>query len=1585
MADKPPRRPTLSDDWLTPEIAETLTQEERALALRLGQEVGRMLDPRDLRRRGGGGIAELVLHALGLLRTLRPDEIRVRVESPGGHRAGRTAVEVVTPDCPFLLDTLRMNLRRLGHREMLMLHPLLPVERNPDGTLLRVPKEGQEAPLDCYLYAEIPRLRDPERCAQLERELLHVYGQVRTLVGDHGRMVEVLRGHVSNLGCAAPHLRGGTPRAQRLTEFLDWIANDNYIFFGYRHYSVGRDGEEWLVQADSGSGLGILHDVNLSRFREPRAGGELPSVIRTRLADDRLVFFDKSRTDSMIHRAGKLDCIRVKTLDEKGQVVGFGQFVGLLTYSAIRSRGSEIAILLERRKQLLSELGHEPGSYTYKLAEQAYDSLPIEALFQFDLSDVKHAVDRIVNAIESSGLGVYLLPDPLSRSFFISVILPRSRYDEELRIDLEKLLCTKYGATYTDNRVTFLDDEVALIHFFCSGSEEIDVEALQQVQLEVESRVVRWEEGLEAALLERCPEERAYALVDEYRAAFPERYQVVTPGRIAVHDVEALERLRSGSQGVELDLRQEEGDLWRLNAYQRERPYLTDLLPTLDHFGLRVVDATLTEIAPAANDPLWIVTFRLEEPTILDGGLKKRLLHSLTRTFSAEAGDDVLNRLVLRVGLDWREVELLRAFVAYAHQIGSPLGKRFACDVLTAHPDATRALIHRFRVRFDPDLSGPRDKAEEEALAALECARVEIPGAAEDRVFGLLGNLVESSVRTSYFAPPIGPDFLVALKFDSTRVAQMPVPRPFAEIYVHSLTMSGIHLRGGPVARGGVRWSDRPGDFRTEVLGLMKTQMVKNGVIVPVGSKGGFVLRRRIPDPQQAAREAELQYERFIRALMSLTDDRSGERIVPPARVVRHDGDDPYLVVAPDKGTARFSDVANRVSEGVGFWLGDAFASGGSEGYDHKRQAITARGAWVCICRHFRELRVDVEREPFTVVGIGDMSGDVFGNGMLLARRARLLAAFNHLHVFLDPSPDPEVSWNERKRLFGLRASSWLDYDPAKISEGGGVFDRSAKEIRLSPQARQMLEVDAETLSGEELTRAVLCMSVDLLWNGGIGTYVKATRESHSDVGDRADDAVRVNAPEVRARVVGEGGNLGFTPRARVEFALKGGKINTDAVDNSGGVDLSDREVNFKILLAPACRAGTLSRDRRNQVLSECVGEAVERVLFNSQSQSLCLSLDERRAQEDPESFLRAADFLSREQGLDPELEGLPTPDEVRSRAAAREGPVYTRPELAVLLGHTKLLTRRSLLESDVPDLPVLRELLEGYFPVSMRTRFREEIGKHPLRREITAMVLSNRVVDRAGVAMLPALVESLGVDPAHVIAAYQLSGSILDAPRIRDTLRSTDLPAAARLGGLLRLEQAVGEATHLFLGLELAAPSTADALESWRVNRERLAHGLAAVSLSPQDRAVSVSESLTREGLPEPLAHEIVGMPDLARTLPALPLVERLERPLESVLRAWLRVGEATRLGELLERLEAEGRRGGWDSLAARSLALQLLEVQRQLTEAALSQPDAEVGGFIQARRAPLERISSTVDRIEGEPTLAPVAFLVRQLRRLC
>jgi glutamate dehydrogenase len=1009
------------------------------------------------------------------------------------------------------------------------------------------------------------------------------------------------------------------------------------------------------------------------------------------------------------------------------------------------------------------------------------------------------------------------------------------------------------------------------------------------------------------------------------------------------------------------------------------------LLPVLHNCGLRVVDATLAEVALDSDPVLWITTCRMASEAEPGGGCPPRAMETLRAVLRGVIEDGTLNRLVVGAQLAWPEVSLLRAYLAYAAQLGIGPQVRFASTVLQRHPEATRCLVALFRASLDPDGDGDREAAIAAAQDAVRNAREPISTADEDRIFSLLQDLIGATVRTNFFTAPAEGEHIVVLKLKPRELARAPSPRPYAEIFVYAPSFSGTHLRGGPVARGGIRWSDRIQDFRKEILDLQRTQMVKNGLIVPAGAKGGFVLRRHFDSSNEAQAEADRQYARFMAALLQVTDNYADGAVVPPPRVVCLDGDDPYLVVAADKGTAHLSDVANRVAADSGYWLGDAFASGGSRGFDHKQLGITARGAWICARRHFLELGTDIEQEPFSLAGIGDMSGDVFGNGLLLARTGRLRAAFNHVHIFLDPDPDPERAWAERKRMFDLPHSSWRDYDPDAISAGGGVFQRAAKAIELSPEARAALAIAETQLSGEELVSAILKMPVDLLWNGGVGTYVKSSDETHLDVGDRANDGVRVDARDLRARVVAEGGNLGFTRLARVEFALAGGRINSDAVDNSGGVDLSDHEVNLKVLLAQRVASGSLSAGERDRLLADSAEEASCSVLANSAYQSRAISLDVLRGARDPGRMLIATEFLERHAGLHPQLESLADAESLRARINAA-GQGYTRPELAILLGYTKMLVKRELIAADVPDHPSLHKVLRKYFPEGLRRD--DEIALHPLRREITATRLTNLVIDQAGVTLIPELTSALGAGSADVVSAYYAMDDLLGGTELRAQLAAQPITETARLAAALRIEAAIRTACRTHLSLEPCALESGEDAQRRRAAMQELREAVeSALSEAASRRVRRSAGELEGDGIDRDLAAAIARLPAVVGGLGALSLMDRSAVPLAELVRLHAAVGERTRITWLLECLdELEGE--GWDRIATESLYLEMLQAQRDLCARLLSAggPHEPLDILEQRAGAALERLNTTARELAGEArlTLSPLTVLAQQIRRI-
>jgi glutamate dehydrogenase len=1524
-------------------------------------ELEAALDPAELRRRGSDALHELAIDAAAFASLRLPGEIRVRVGNPGGHRAGRTSVEVLIADQPFIVDSVRLTLRRLDRRELLLLHPLLALEREADGTITRIGRDAVGRTRESYVYAELRQLAHEAERVELEQELERALADTRCVVADHAPMLAQLHEHVANLEACAAALPGGPERARDLAAVLRWLEAKNFLFMGYRRYEAQRGKRGWQVELEPASGLGLLRGATDSRFSESAGDAPPPPLVGTRLDDERVIFFDKTRSDSTVHRHGRLDSVSLKLLDKDARPVGFGRFVGLLTHRAIRMRPSDIPILAARRMRAVASLGSESGSHTYKTALEAYDCLPVEFLFPAEPAEVARTVSRIVAAAERRKLEVTTVADATNRSFFVSVALPRQHYEERIREEIDRLLETEHAARHIDHRSSFLDDDLALVHFFCGCDRELDLAALGKLEAQIAAIVERWEDRFETALVADQPSDRALRLADAYADAFPEPYRVVTSAQEAVLDVRHLERLHTGESPVELglDFATEYGDArtHRLKIYLRARPYLTELLSVVHQFGVRVIDATSTEVHALARPSAWIVSFRIEPmaPGSGAGEVEARALDGLRAALSARVDSDDLNRLILGADLDWRAVDVLRAYLEFARQIGQAPRGSAARDALVRHPEAARAVVSLFRARFDPDLGNRREGELAEAARALAAAREPIASAAEDRVFAVLENLVRNTLRTSFYVPAApGAPHEVAFKIDSARVTGMPAPAPWVEIFVHSCELVGVHLRGGPVARGGLRWSDRLQDVRSEVLALWRTQMVKNGLIVPAGAKGGFALRRAPADPGAARAEADRLYARFVSALLRLTDTVTAGVVTAPPRVVRHDGDDPYLVVAADKGTAHLSDVANRIAAENGFWLGDAFASGGSNGYDHKREAITARGAWLCAQRHFLELGRDPERECFSVVGIGDMSGDVFGNGLLLMRNAKLVAAFDHRHVFVDPEPEPERALEERKRLFALPRSSWADYARETLSPGGGVYERGAKRITVSPEARRALGCSAESLSGEELVRAILRAPVDLLWNGGIGTYVKAADESHADVGDRANDAVRVDAREVRARVVAEGGNVGFTQLARIELALAGGRIDSDAIHNAGGVALSDHEVNFKILLAPLAGSETLPPAERSAVLRACAAAADDAVLERCASQSGCLSLDALRAQADPERLTQAAEYLVADAELDAALERLPSRELARARG-------WTRPELAVLLGYSKRLCKRALATAELPAHPLLAELFHAYFPKALRERFAHELETHQLRDAITATCVANYAIDRAGVTLVPEQTRALGAAVPEVLFAWLAADHLLGAQAARAAAAAGDGAELARLRTLIGVEDAVARAAGLGLGLEGRA------------------------FLEPADarkRGAAVEDLRARLGATGPES-----LSALSRALPVVWLAERSSSPVARALETWIELGARTRIHWLLERLTQVELGDGWNRVSAAALAL---EMNRALCD--LCERELASGGARRASRSrgDLERALRSVEEIAAQidsasRSFAPLLVLSQRIRRLC
>jgi glutamate dehydrogenase len=1317
---------------------------------------------------------------LELARVRAAGEPLIRVRDPQEGAGAGSVVEIVTDDMPFLVESLMAAVARAGAETVRVIHPIVVVRRGPTGELAEVLTEADPAapPADALVESWIHLDLSPgdvDRAA-LEEALARVLRDVREVVEDAEPMVRRAGQVAGDLPRRSP-VPGGTNPAD-VAELLRWLADGHFTFLGYQHYTVRGDD----LHAEPESGLGVL------RKGSTIAGKFAPKVEKAGGQDELLVMTRASAPSPL--RPVHPYYLAIRTFDAGGRLVGEHRFLGLLTVPALYESVLDIPVVERRVRDAIHRAGFPLESYSGQRMLEVISGLPREELFAVGEQRLHDTAVGVLAVAGRRAVRLFLRPDPYRRFISCLVYVPRDRYTTDARIRMADVLQRQLGGRQVEFTVRLSESSLAMVHFTvltdpdAAGFGDVDVPGLQD---ELTEAVRTWDDRLlsqpdtagVAALLPGVPE--------PYKAA-------VAPQ----HAVEDLRRIAALSEAGAFDTRMYlAGGEPRFTLYLAGAPAsLTAVLPLLQQLGVDVLDERPSEFTRPDGLRCFLYDFglKVDEPlraAFDDPEVVQAFCAAFRAAWRGDAESDRFSALVLRAGLPWREAAVLRAYARYARQLGSPYGPQYMANTLLAHPTVAKALMTLFRARFDPGLA----EREREMLAALAEVRGlidAVTGLDADRILRGYLAMITATLRTNWFRDRA----FFSFKLNPAEVPGMPAPQPKFEIFVYSPRVEGVHLRFGPVARGGLRYSDRPQDYRTEILGLVKAQAVKNAVIVPVGAKGGFIVRRDDAGPD----EVEFCYRTFISGLLDVTDNLVGSENVPPPDVVRHDSDDSYLVVAADKGTAKFSDVANDVAASYGFWLGDAFASGGSVGYDHKAMGITAKGAWESVKRHFRELGIDTQTEEFTVVGVGDMSGDVFGNGMLLSRHIRLLAAFDHRHVFVDPDPDAAASFAERERLFALPRSSWDDYDRSVISEGGGVWPRTAKSVPVGPEIRAALGIadDVEKLSPPELIAAILRAPADLLWNGGIGTYVKASDETHADAGDKANDPVRADASELRVKVVGEGGNLGLTQRGRIEFARRGGKINTDAIDNSAGVDCSDHEVNIKILLDRLVAAGELDRGARNAVLLEMTDEVGGLVLADNRDQNEVLGIARAHASAMVSVHARLTADLESRRGLDRELEVLP--DEAGFAALEAASTGLTSPELATLLAHTKLDLTAQVLATDLPDAGAFSGRLPEYFPQAVRERFPSAVREHPLRREIVTTLLVNEMVDGAGMTYAFRLGEELSAAPADALRAYAVTTAVFDLPALWAELRSPRIPTAVSDQLVLETRRLLDRASRWFL-----------------------------------------------------------------------------------------------------------------------------------------------------------------------------------------
>jgi glutamate dehydrogenase len=1532
-------------------------------------------------------LAALAAGRLAFLRERHPGRAKVSVTNPPGAFAGVTLIDIANDDMPFLVDSTLALLHEHGFTITLVLHPILTVRRDANGMLVEIlenPSAGSGAIRESLMHIQIARLDDEAMLAQLQSDILAVLADVRVAVLDWQTMLRRLKDAIAQYQANPPAIP-----FEDLTEsiaFLHWMADNHFTFLGMREYVFEGGAQAGELKPIPQTGLGILRAPEVGVVRRRGKLVAMTPQIRAFLMQPDPLIITKADLRAQVHRRGNMDYVGVKLFGRAGELTGELRMVGLFTSSAYTQNPNEIPLLRRKLRQVIAASGYSASSHSGKALENVLEHFPRDELFQIDADSLDHIARGILRLEERPRIRLFVRRDRFDRFVSVFVFIPRDRFNTELRERVGALLAQAYDGKIVSFEPYFGEAMLVRVHFIVERTGAGDVNPdIAELEGAIAAEVQTWEDRLESAL--RLAGQNA-ARIAQWKNAFPAGYRATRDAARAVQDIEELETL-ADERGVTVEFVKPGSGYERdcvLRLYHRGPPVpLSRRLPILTNMGFLSIAETTHLLRPDTSGGRFAVIHETllasADSAPIDLAARAELLEStFIAAWTGQAENDALNALALKSGMAWRDIALLRALGRYLRQTASAYSVEYLNQTLVKHKVLAVRLVTMFKALFDPNATDePKAKGE---AAAIEQALDQVESLDEDRILRAYLNLVSSILRTNYFQSDGGAERpTISFKLDSAAIENLPQPRPFAEIFVYSPDVEAIHLRGGRIARGGIRWSDRPEDFRTEILGLAKAQNVKNAVIVPVGAKGGFVPKKLPAGPREAIQdEAIRSYKLFISSLLDLTDNALGGRIEPPADTVRRDGDDPYLVVAADKGTATFSDIANALSERDRYWLGDAFASGGSAGYDHKKMGITARGAWEAVKRHFREADIDIQTTPFTVLGVGDMWGYVFGNGILLPPQFRLAPASDPRDIFIDPDPDPETSFNERERLFNLPRSSWQDYDKALISPGGGVYSRRLKSIPLDAALKRMTGLAGDHATPQELINALLKIDVDLLWFGGIGTYVKASGETNAECGDRSNDQLRVSASEVKASVIGEGANLAVTQRGRIEFAQKGGRINTDAVDNSAGVNTSDMEVNIKIALGGPEEDGRLTREARNALLASMTDEVAALVLRNNFLQPLCLTLAVAQGTEENGYAMQLMQALERRGMLDRKLEFLPSDAAIAERDARGEG--LTRPEFAVLMAYAKLALHEDLLASTVPDDPYLSRELFRYFPQRMQEAYASEIATHKLRREIIATMLANSMINRGGPGFVTRLSEETGASVADIAAASALAR---DSFRLRALNTSVD-ELDNKVPGHIQ--------TELYLGVErLLKWSTV-----WYLRHETLTGGLEAliaryqrgidevtarladfVPVEAQAGVKARMGELEKLGVPAELAARFAWRRHIQRAPDAVKIAQETGAALDAVSRALY--ASAADLG--VDRLIAEGGRLAAKDFIERQainrLLTQVFNAHRSLVARAVT----EAGGKADAWDLWKQRHAARFGKVQASLAnlLAEKAFTLARL----
>ncbi len=1449
----------------------------------------------------------------------KPGSAEVDVYNPSsddGAPGNITVIEIINDDMPFLFDSIIATITDFDYTISLIAHPVISVIRSPGGTLQEIAgrsRAGEGFIRESVMHIHIDRIDSSDRQAALRQEIEQTLIEIRAAVLDWRLMQTRIKDAIDAYQRTPPPVP-----VEELTEsmeFLQWLLDNHFTLLGVRDYSFEGGSEHGALSSLPKTGLGVLRNPKKKVLSRGSTTEAITPKIRAYLRQPSPLIITKSDAVSKVHRRTVMDYIGIKQFDANGELAGEIRIVGLFTSTAYTSSPRYIPLIRRKIDSVINKAGLNPQSHTGKGMLNVLESFPRDELFQMETDALHDMADGIIRLEERPRTKLFVRHDRFDRFVSAYVYIPRDRFNSNIRLKVGALLAAAYNGRVTSFSPFFSDTPLVRVHFIIARNPgDAPKTKLEKIEADIVDVVRTWDDRLAGVIAENFKPKATSSMKKKYLGAFSAAYEEAFSPRSSRYDIQEIENLAEGDKiGVHFfNIEKEPRNRCRLKLYHYDQPVsLSARLPIIENMGLRATEESTFTVAPRNNGgtrTVFIHEVTLESrdgSDIAMDNLALKLDDCFLAVWERQAENDQFNALVLNGELDWRDAALLRACGKYLRQVGIAYSADYMATTLVRHAGIAQKLLEMFYVRFDISRKNDKGKMEPKAtrrpLVSKLAAKISsdlqsVPSIDEDQIVRRYLNLIRSINRTNYFqtledgSQPL----TISFKIDSGEIEELPEPRPFAEIFVYSPDVEGIHLRGGKIARGGLRWSDRPEDFRTEVLGLAKAQNVKNAVIVPVGSKGGFV-PKNLPEGgtrEEIFAEGTRVYKLFISSLIEISDNLDGEKIIPPKGVLRNDEDDPYLVVAADKGTATFSDTANAIAQSHGFWLDDAFASGGSAGYDHKKMGITARGGWEAVKRHFREVDVDTQSVPFEVIGVGDMSGDVFGNGMLLSKHIKLIAAFDHRDIFIDPNPDTAKSYKERARIFKLTRSSWKDYDEKLISKGGGIFSRSLKAIPLSKEMREISGLSGKTATPNQLMQGILKTEADLLWFGGIGTYVRSSLENNADVGDRANDQIRVTASDLRVKAIGEGANLGITQKARIEFALKGGRINTDAIDNSAGVNSSDVEVNFKIALGAAEKAGKLKRPQRNKLLASMTDDVAELVLRNNYLQTLCLSMCQARSGAEFGYTKRLMEAMETQGILNTKLEDLPDGSVLADREAIGEG--FTRPELSVLVAYSKIALFDDLIETDVPDDKYFESQLFRYFPPLMAKKYRAEIVGHKLRREIITTMLANSVINRGGPTFVYRLIEETGHSAADIAKAFVLARDAFDFTGMNDKVDALDNKIAGKvqLRLYVELQRVLRRATVWFLlnvdfseGLDKLVVHYRKGLEDLSANFNK------ALPQEGRETVKARFEGYREKGVPKDIATVFSQLRHMQRGPDIVQVATRTKQPVGAVARTFFDV----------------------------------------------------------------------------------------------